>query len=79
MSLLIAATLFDFERGSDATRATARAKSSESQAFVVQLEVQRPAAVAVSALFPSLGTTRTLLPKLDVEGSSPFARFSIVG
>jgi len=42
---------------------------------LVQRPVQRLERLAVTLLFAGLRTTPSLLPKLDVEGSSPFARF----
>ena len=41
---------------------------------LVQPLVQRFPRQAATRLFAGLRTTGTLLPKLDVEGSSPFAR-----
>ena len=46
---------------------------------LVQPPVQRLDRLAITPLFTGLRTTRSLLPKLDVEGSSPFARFCVLG
>ena len=62
--------------GSLAIRPTITAISSGLRADSVQRPVQQLCGVAVSCLVWSLKGEGNPLPKLDVEGSSPFARFS---
>ena len=50
------------------------AETAPSCRVLVQRLVQRFPRRAATRLFAGLRTTGTLLPKLDVEGSSPFAR-----
>ncbi len=67
--------------GSDGCPATAPSAAglplASAPRELVQRLVQRSRRRVVSAGAKGLRTTRSRLPKLDVEGSSPFARFSV--
>ena len=63
------------DRFSAATSSTALAMISARLSVSVHPPVHPSASALENAVFPARKTTGTLLPKLDVEGSSPFARF----
>ncbi len=71
MSLLTAAALSALDRGREAMRANAPAKSSVCRVFSVQPGVQPPEGLGVSAVFVALRTTFSQPPELKVTGSIP--------
>ena len=68
------ATDSTIDRFSAATSSTAREMISAPLSVSVHPTVHPSATTSENTVFPASRTTGTLLPKLDVEGSSPFAR-----
>ena len=68
------ATDSTIDRFSAATSSTAREMISALMSVSVHPPVHPSAIASENTVFPAFRTAGTLLPKLDVEGSSPFAR-----